>query len=256
MVVEMARCLLKSMAVPGLFWGEAVKTAVYLLNRAPSRSLNGVTPYEAWHGRKPNVQHLRTFGCVAHAKKLGPGLHKLADCSTPCIFVGYEEGSKAYRVYDPVGKRLIVTRDVAFEERHAWKWDSETNDTDLRSPATFAVEYATEDEQLPKPTTETSAMVEPAAETPATNAEIEGSRELACGDAGEPATPSPVQVEFTTPHTHDSNLDMDSGGLHRYMRLTNIFDTTSPFRGELELELGLTAADEPTSVEAALADPS
>jgi transposase InsO family protein len=46
-VVEMARCLLKAMAVPGPFWGEAVKTAVYLLNRAPSRSLNGVTPYEA-----------------------------------------------------------------------------------------------------------------------------------------------------------------------------------------------------------------
>jgi hypothetical protein len=114
MVVEMARCLLKSMAVPGLFWGEAVKTAVYLLNHVPSWSLNGVTPYEAWHGRKPNVQHLRTFGCVAHAKKLGLGLHKLVDRSTPCIFVGYEEGSKAYRVYDPVSKHLIVMHDVAF----------------------------------------------------------------------------------------------------------------------------------------------
>jgi hypothetical protein len=116
------------------------------------------------------------------------------------------------------------------------------------------MEYTTEDEQLPKPTTETSAMAEPAAETPATNAEIEGSRELACGDAGEPATPSPVQVEFATPLTHDSNLDTDSRGPHRYKHLTSIFDTTSPFQGELELELGLTAADEPTSVEAALAN--
>jgi hypothetical protein len=61
-------------------------------------------------------------------------------------------------------------------------------------------------------------------------------------------------VEFATPLTHDSNLDTDSRGPHHYRRLTNIFDTTSPFQGELELELGLTAADEPTSVEAALAD--
>lgn len=46
-VVEMARCLLKSMQVPGIFWGEAAKTAVYILNRSPTRSLEGITPYEA-----------------------------------------------------------------------------------------------------------------------------------------------------------------------------------------------------------------
>lgn len=46
-VVEMARCLLKSKSVPGEFWGEAVSTAVYLLNRAPTKSLQGMTPFEA-----------------------------------------------------------------------------------------------------------------------------------------------------------------------------------------------------------------
>ena len=50
-VVEMARCLLKSMQVPSKFWGEAVKVAVYLLNRSPTKSLNGKTPFEAWLGR-------------------------------------------------------------------------------------------------------------------------------------------------------------------------------------------------------------
>ena len=105
-VVEMVRCLLKSMGVPSYFWAEAVKTAVYLLNRAPTRSLEGVTPYEAWHGRKPSVQHLRTFGCTAHVKRTGPGITKLSDRSTPMIFVGYEEGSKAYRAYDPATKKV------------------------------------------------------------------------------------------------------------------------------------------------------
>jgi hypothetical protein len=60
-------------------------------------------------------------------------------------------------------------------------------------------------------------------------------------------------MEFATPLTHDGDLNTDSGGPHRYRRLANIFDTTSPIQGELEL--GLTTADEPTSVEAALADP-
>jgi hypothetical protein len=81
-VVEMARCLLKSKGVPGEFWGEAVSTAVYLLNRAPTRSFQGKTPYEAWYKKKPRVHHLRTFGCVAHVKKTGPGISKLSDRST------------------------------------------------------------------------------------------------------------------------------------------------------------------------------
>jgi hypothetical protein len=51
----MARFLLKNMDVPSKFWGEAVRTAVYILNRCPTRALSGVTPYEAWHGRKPSV---------------------------------------------------------------------------------------------------------------------------------------------------------------------------------------------------------
>lgn len=60
-----------------------MKTAVYLLNRAPTKSLNGKTPYEAWFGRKPKVKHIRMFGCTAFAKKLGPGVNKLAGRSIP-----------------------------------------------------------------------------------------------------------------------------------------------------------------------------
>lgn len=97
-------------------------TAMYLLNRAPTRSLDGKTPYEAWHNRKPKVNHLRTFGCVAHVKRNGPGVTKLSDRSTPMVFVGYEAGTKGYHVYDPVTKKLQVSRDVVFEEHHGWNW--------------------------------------------------------------------------------------------------------------------------------------
>jgi transposase InsO family protein len=69
-VVGMARSLLKSMEVPGKFWGEAVSNAVYLLNRAPTKSITGKTPYEAYHNRKPFVDHFRIFGCMGHVKML------------------------------------------------------------------------------------------------------------------------------------------------------------------------------------------
>jgi hypothetical protein len=125
-MVEMGSCLLKSKSVPGEFWGEVVTTAVYLLNRAPTKSLQGRTPYEAWHTRKPKVSHLRTFGCGAHVKNTGPGVSKLSDRSTPMIFIGYETGTKGYRFYDPVAKKLCVSRDAIFQESKAWDWKQET----------------------------------------------------------------------------------------------------------------------------------
>jgi transposase InsO family protein len=64
-VSGMARALLKQRGMPAVFWGEAVVTAVYILNRSPTKALNGRTPYEAWHGRKPAVFHLQVFGCLA-----------------------------------------------------------------------------------------------------------------------------------------------------------------------------------------------
>jgi len=108
-VVEMARCLLKSKGMPPKFWGEAVVTAVFILNRAPTKALKDMTPYEAWHGKKPRVDHLKTFGCIVHVKKVGPGISKLSDRSTKMVFLGYESGTKGYRVFDPVNNQLHVS---------------------------------------------------------------------------------------------------------------------------------------------------
>jgi hypothetical protein len=93
MVVEMARTLLKERGMPAVFWGEAVVAVVYILNRSPTKALNGRTSYEAWHGRKSVVSHLRVFDCLAFGKELGH-IGKLDDRSTPGVFIGYAEGSK------------------------------------------------------------------------------------------------------------------------------------------------------------------
>jgi hypothetical protein len=114
-VVGMTRVLLKQRGMSAVFWGEAVVTAVYILNRSPTKALNGRTPYEAWHGCKSTVSHLRVFGCLAFGKELGH-IDKLDDRSTPGVFIGYAEGLKAYRILDPGTQRVRTTRDVVFDE--------------------------------------------------------------------------------------------------------------------------------------------
>lgn len=118
----MARSLIKSMGMPSTFWGKAVRTAVDNLNRSPTRSLHGITPYEVWLKKKPAVDYFRTFGCVTHVKLVGAGVTKLSDRSVAGVFLGYEPGMKEYRVYDPAGKRLYITGDVHFEEDRRWDW--------------------------------------------------------------------------------------------------------------------------------------
>ena len=95
-------------------------TAVFILNRAPTKALKGKTSFKAWYGRKPSVSFLWTFGCIGHVKKTKPILTKLEDRSTPMVFLGYAEGTKAYRLYDPCGDMVLVSRDIMFDEKAAW----------------------------------------------------------------------------------------------------------------------------------------
>jgi hypothetical protein len=139
-VVGMARALLKQRGMSAVFWGEAVVTAVYILNRSPTKALNGMTPYEAWHGRKPAVSHLRVFGCLAFTKELGH-IGKLDNRSTPGVFIGYAEGSKAYRILDPGTLRVRTTRDVVFDEGRGWAWDKAVDDGTTLTYDDFTIEY-------------------------------------------------------------------------------------------------------------------
>jgi transposase InsO family protein len=99
-IVGMAQALLKQRGMPAVFWGEAVVMTVYILNRSPTKALKGRTSYEAWHECKPVVSHLRVFSCLTFGKELGH-IGKLDDRSTSEVFIGYAEGSKAYRILDP-----------------------------------------------------------------------------------------------------------------------------------------------------------
>ncbi|CAL8994927.1 unnamed protein product, partial [Prunus brigantina] len=72
-----------------------------ILNRSPSRSVNGRTPYEVWSGRKPNIQHLRVFGCIAYSHVPDHIRKKLDEKAEKCIFIGYDTVTKGYKLYNP-----------------------------------------------------------------------------------------------------------------------------------------------------------
>ncbi|XP_076895611.1 uncharacterized protein LOC143548287 [Bidens hawaiensis] len=81
-ILGMTRSLLKAMKIPEVFWGEAVRHSVYLLNRITTKTVANKTPYEGWKGSKPTLHHLRVFGCVAHVKRLSNQMvAKLIGCT-------------------------------------------------------------------------------------------------------------------------------------------------------------------------------
>ena len=112
------------------FWVEAASTAVFLQNRFPTKALEDKTPFEAWYGYKPSLNFLRVFGCVCFSHIPQVKRDKLDKKLEPNIFVGYSSSSKAYKVYQPQTGKLIVSRDVFFNEDEKWNQE-QTQETSI-----------------------------------------------------------------------------------------------------------------------------
>ena len=99
-----------------IFWTDVVLCVVYVNNMCPSNAIINKTPYEMWYGHISLVKHIRVFGSTCYA--LIPKVHrnKLGARSHKCIFLGYSNTSKAYRLYDEVNKKFVISRDVIFLE--------------------------------------------------------------------------------------------------------------------------------------------
>ena len=75
-----------------------------------------MTLKEAWSGIKPLVEYFRVFGCISHVHVPDSKRTKLDDKSQICVLLGVSEESKAYRLYNHISQRIIISRDVVFEE--------------------------------------------------------------------------------------------------------------------------------------------
>ncbi|GKF55180.1 retrovirus-related pol polyprotein from transposon TNT 1-94 [Tanacetum coccineum] len=111
-LVERVRCLLSHPGLPASFWGEALNTAVHVINLTPCVPLRFDVPDRVWSGKDVSYHHLRVFGCKASVHIPKDERSKLDVKNKPCVFLGYGQDELGYRLYDPVQKKLVRSRDV------------------------------------------------------------------------------------------------------------------------------------------------
>ena len=147
-VMEAARSMLIHSKLPLYFWAEAVQCATYVRNRSPTTALNNKTPFEFWHGRKPDLSNLRVFGCIAYDHVPDEKRRKLQPKAEKCIFVGYPDDTKGYKLYNLESKKFIRSRDVVFREEEFHEFSSKSQAKEVISlfptEADVAVDEGTE----------------------------------------------------------------------------------------------------------------
>jgi hypothetical protein len=93
-----------------------VGTACYLVNRSPSSTLDDKTSQEVWTGKKPSLTHLKVFGCEAYVHVPKENMSKLYKKVETCIFIGYKDGLKGYKIWNLENKKVVYSRDGVFIE--------------------------------------------------------------------------------------------------------------------------------------------
>ena len=117
-LVEHASAMLWDAELPIGFWAAAMSTANFLRNRSPTKALDGITPYEAWYGKRPNLGFIRIFGCKAmvHVPKEIRSKTDWDSHTTECILIGYSDTENLYELWDIHRGASIKRRDVIFIE--------------------------------------------------------------------------------------------------------------------------------------------
>lgn len=113
-ITEKARTMLSGAGLDKAFWGEAVLTATYLINLTPTKALKqDKTPYELWHGKRPQVKYLKIFGSTVYIHNKTRKT-KFDEKSWKGILVGYEPNG--YKVWCVKTEKFVTVRDVIVDE--------------------------------------------------------------------------------------------------------------------------------------------
>ncbi|CAB4264058.1 unnamed protein product [Prunus armeniaca] len=115
-LLEKTRSLMLQINVPKKFWSQGVLTVAYVINRLPSRVLNYKSPPEVLKGRKIDLSPLRIFGYVRFVHIQGLHRDKFDLRAAKCVFMGYSSTQKGYKCCDSRTRKIIISRDVVFDE--------------------------------------------------------------------------------------------------------------------------------------------
>ncbi|KAL0315377.1 UNVERIFIED_CONTAM: Retrovirus-related Pol polyprotein from transposon TNT 1-94 [Sesamum radiatum] len=113
-LTERARCLRLNAGLPKSFWADAVSMTCHLINRSPCASLGGKVAKDLWTSNPVDFDHLHIFYCSTYVHVPNDERSKLDLKSKHCIFLGYKKGVKGYKFWDPVTRKMVISRDAVF----------------------------------------------------------------------------------------------------------------------------------------------
>ena len=124
--------MLDDSGLPNKYLGEEIVTANHIQKLLPVTGCDK-TPYQTWNQQKPNLNCIRRFGCKAYIAIPKERRQNLDGKAKDLIFVGYEEGTKGYRLLDTATDRITISRYVIFIEG-----DSHSNQSTIAQRTYYA----------------------------------------------------------------------------------------------------------------------
>ncbi|KAA3474245.1 Retrovirus-related Pol polyprotein from transposon TNT 1-94 [Gossypium australe] len=100
------------------------KTRFLLVKQIANQGCEGEDSIEAWFRYKPSISHLKVFDCICFVHVLLVKRSKLERRSQSRIFLRYSSNKNRYMIYYPFPKKIVVSKDVAFDEEKTWKSDA------------------------------------------------------------------------------------------------------------------------------------
>ncbi|KAG3153881.1 hypothetical protein C6341_g15834 [Phytophthora cactorum] len=137
-IVTIGRSMLHHAKLDKCFWGEAAMGAIYVKNRLPSPKIENKTPFEIVYKSKPSVKQMRVFGCRTYVLTPKEKRLKWDPKARAGLFLGYDEVSKAYQVYDIEAGQVVISRDVTFDESSFGVSTTSSSDDDDDASLDFA----------------------------------------------------------------------------------------------------------------------
>lgn len=117
-IAEGITSMLNEAKLPANFWGHALNAFVHVHNWSPTSALKDSTPFTIWHNFKPDVSHLRVFGCTAYVHIQKDKCKGLQSHTQKCVFVGYPSDYKGWIFFNPDTKLEIISNTAEFDERY------------------------------------------------------------------------------------------------------------------------------------------
>ncbi|KAH9651790.1 hypothetical protein KPL70_026888 [Citrus sinensis] len=130
---ERIRAMLRIAGLPNSYWAEVAKTACYIVNWSPSTAIGLKTAMEMWTRKPADYSYLHAFGCPVYVMYNAQERTRLDAKSRRCIFLGYVDGVKGYRLWDTSAHKIVINRDVIFVEDQLQRKDGDDSSVKEKS---------------------------------------------------------------------------------------------------------------------------